>query len=289
MPEPEAAPAALALSFEVEGRRITGLDWGGSGPDVLLLHPNGFCAGIFDPVVAHLTDRFRCFGLDLCGHGGSDGPADLDRFTMEGIAEDVATVLDHRPGSSVRVVGHSLGGVVATLLAAIRPQRVAQLVLLEPVIIPPPPLSDRTEGPSPMSEAAGRRRRVWTSRDEMRERFRTVAPLSGFDPAALEAYLRHGVRDRPDGQVELACDPAMEAAVFACTPGPRGGWPAWEHLPRLTAPLTIVSGRDTNLPDGLFEQQARHAGCDHLRADGGHLFPQEQPVATAALLASLLH
>jgi len=278
----------VELSYEVHGRRLGGLDWGGTGPDVLLLHPNGFGAGIFEPVVAQLLGRFRCFGIDLPGHGRSDPPVDLTTFTMEEMAADVATVLDGRPGERLRVVGHSLGGVVAVLLERIRPERIDRLVLCEPVIMAPPAPGEAPAEPSPIADGARRRRRVWASRDEMRERYRTVPPLSGFAPEALEAYLRHGVRDRDDGQVELACDPAMEAAIFDCTRSPRGSWPAWAHLPAVAAPMTIVSGRHTALPAGLFDQQAERAGCRHVVIDGGHLFPEEHPAATAELLATLL-
>ena len=61
-----------------------------------------------------------------------------------------------------------------------------------------------------------------------------------------------------------------------------------EHLARLRSPTTIVSGRTTALPPGLFAMQAERAGCEHVELDGGHLFPHEDPAATARLLASLL-
>ena len=44
----------------------------------LLLHPNGFCAGFFDPLARRLRDTFRPIGVDLRGHGGSD-TADVAR------------------------------------------------------------------------------------------------------------------------------------------------------------------------------------------------------------------
>ncbi len=285
---PDAADPA-EVSFEVGGgRRLHGLDWGGGGPDVLLLHANGFCAGAYEPLVASLDGALRCVGLDLWGHGRTPAPVPPAQLTTEAMAADVAAVLDGWPRRTVHVLGHSLGGVVATLVERLRPQRVGRLVLCEPVIIAPPPLTDRTEGPSPMSEAARRRRRVWPDRETMRERYAARPPMDAFAPAALDAYLRHGVVDRHDGQVELACDPEVEAAIFELMPGPRGAWPAWEHLASLRASATIVSGEATTLPAGLFELQAERAGCEHVTVPGGHLFPHEDPVATARLVASLL-
>ncbi|HAQ23705.1 MAG TPA: hypothetical protein DCR10_09150, partial [Acidimicrobiaceae bacterium] len=35
------------------------LDWGGEGQPLVLLHPNGFCAGVYDPLARRLADRYR--------------------------------------------------------------------------------------------------------------------------------------------------------------------------------------------------------------------------------------
>ncbi len=54
-------PAPVVVDHD--GLRIAALDWGGDGPPLLLLHPNGFCAGLFDPLARRLRD-------DLPGGGG---------------------------------------------------------------------------------------------------------------------------------------------------------------------------------------------------------------------------
>src|SRR5207244_3088448 len=43
-------------SVEHDGLTIGALDWGGDGPPLVLLHPNGFCAGVFDPLARLLRD-----------------------------------------------------------------------------------------------------------------------------------------------------------------------------------------------------------------------------------------
>ena len=51
---PQVACAAVtpprSIVVEHDGLQINALDWGGDGPPLLLQHPNGFCAGFFDPV-----------------------------------------------------------------------------------------------------------------------------------------------------------------------------------------------------------------------------------------------
>lgn len=41
-----------------DGRDLAGLDWGGAGEHLVLLHPNGFCAGLFDPLARRLASDF---------------------------------------------------------------------------------------------------------------------------------------------------------------------------------------------------------------------------------------
>src|SRR5262249_17751666 len=51
-------------SVEHEGLTIGALDWGGHGPPLVLLHPNGFCAGVFDPLARALLAEHRVIGID---------------------------------------------------------------------------------------------------------------------------------------------------------------------------------------------------------------------------------
>ena len=268
-----------------DGRAISGLDWGGQGPDVLFLHPNGFCAGVFEPLVARLQNRFRCLGIDLCGHGASDPPSPLDAVDYPMMVADVIAVLDELGLDRLHLVGHSLGGGVGILLDREAPGRVERLVLCEAVVFAerPPPSDDRP----PMAEIARKRRAVWPDRATMRASYAAREPLNRLDPEALDAYLRYGVHDRPDGQVELACPPELEATIFEITPTRRGTLPAWEHLPRLAGRAVIASGLETTLGP-LFALQAEASGCPHVTLPGSHFFPQEDPDGTAALVRAHL-
>ena len=205
-------------SFEVvrDGRSIGGLDWGGQGPDLLFLHPNGFCAGVFEPLAQRLRSAFRCVGIDLCGHGASDPPSPIDAIDYPMMVADVVAVLDLLGLERVHVVGHSLGGGVGIFLDRAAPGRVGRLVLCEAVVFAerPPQDDDRP----PMAEIARKRRAVWPDRATMRASYASREPLNRLHPDALDAYLRYGVRDRPDGQVELACPPELEATIFEITP-----------------------------------------------------------------------
>lgn len=254
-----------------EGVRLRALDWGGPGPAVVLLHPNGFCAGLYEPVAQRLRRVSRPIAVDLRGHGASSAPAGADSYRFERLAADVVAVLDGLGLRGVAGVGGSLGGAVAVLVDRLDPGRWSRLVLAEPVAFP---IADRPAGEdNPMADAARRRRDRFPDRAALVDAYRDRPPLSQLAPEALEAYARWGTVDDGDG-VRLACRPEVEATVFEVSTGPDGAASAWDHLPRLSAPTTILAGADTFLPD-VFAEQAEHAGAQLVTVPGGHFVLHE--------------
>lgn len=132
--------APLELAHHVTGRR--------NDPAVVLLHALGEQAGSWDAVAAALAGSFRVVVPDLRGHGASGRAS---RYSLELMRDDVVALLDRLGLDRVSLVGHSLGGAVALLVAQEHPGRVVRLVLED---APPPrprsrPVPDRPEGPLP--------------------------------------------------------------------------------------------------------------------------------------------
>jgi pimeloyl-ACP methyl ester carboxylesterase len=121
------------LYLEDLGCRVRWIDFPGATPARLFIHGLG-CAGASD--FAHIAAHPRLYGhrsllIDLLGHGFSDRPGEFS-YAMAAHAGVAAAVLDHLGLAGVDVVGHSMGGAVAVLLAHARPDLVARLVLCEP-------------------------------------------------------------------------------------------------------------------------------------------------------------
>lgn len=124
------------------GCRISGA---ARGPAVVLLHALGERAASWSGVEPRFASLFRVVGLDLRGHGDSDRPG---VYTFELMRDDVIEVLEIMDLREVVLIGHSMGGAVAYLVAQAQPDRIARLVVED---VPPPfprtrPVPERPEG-----------------------------------------------------------------------------------------------------------------------------------------------
>ena len=119
---------ANVIAVELPGGRHLSLEhWPGDGAPLVLLH------GLLDCAVgwkhlARMIDR-PCYAFDLPGFGDSDCPT---RNRISAYAEDVQAALAALDVHDFTLVGHSLGGAVATALAERLPDDVAALVLIAP-------------------------------------------------------------------------------------------------------------------------------------------------------------
>lgn len=270
-------------SVEHDGFTIGALDWGGDGPPLVLLHPNGFCAGVFDPLARELTADHRVVGVDVRGHGTSDAPTRYEDCGFVAAAGDVVAMLDHLGLDEVVILGESLGGGTGILVDLLQPGRVRKLLLCEAIAMPAFDGLPGRSAENPMAAMARKRRPVWADRETVRESYGSRPPMNVLEPAALAGYVEWGFRDRPDGQVELSCPPEVEAWFFECGTRPDGAPASFEHLASLHADVTIVCADGTDLPDGMFAAQAARAGVDLITVHGSHFFVQEDTVRAAAL------
>ncbi|APE22847.1 MULTISPECIES: alpha/beta fold hydrolase [Streptomyces] len=113
-----------------DGVRLVCRDWGGSGPDVLLLHGLAGHVGEWDDTARLLRDSgHRVVALDQRGHGASERhPGDVSRAAY---VADVVAVVGELGLDRPVLVGQSLGGSTALLTAAAHPALPRALVLVE--------------------------------------------------------------------------------------------------------------------------------------------------------------
>jgi pimeloyl-ACP methyl ester carboxylesterase len=100
----------------------------GAGAPVLLVHGLGYTRQGWGPLRDLLARRYRVLSYDNRGIGESEIPP--GPYTVAELADDAVDVLDAAGAERAHVVGASLGGMAAQLLAAEQPERVERLVLV---------------------------------------------------------------------------------------------------------------------------------------------------------------
>lgn len=128
---PETAPAlrhgVVTLPTGIRMRYVAQGD--STGVPVILLHGYSDTWYSFSRVLPLLPPTLQVFALDQRGHGGTDKPA--DGYAMRDLARDVLAFMDAQGIGRAAIVGHSMGTVVAQQVAALAPERVRALVLLD--------------------------------------------------------------------------------------------------------------------------------------------------------------
>jgi pimeloyl-ACP methyl ester carboxylesterase len=120
----------VGLDYEVAGQ---------GDPPIVFVHGLACHRGFWPEQMKYFSRRHRVLAMDLRGHGRSDAPN--QRYTMQGLADDVGWMCTQLGIQRPVVVGHSLGGLIALELGASRPDQVRAVVLVDSVLLP---TSDRT-------------------------------------------------------------------------------------------------------------------------------------------------
>ncbi|MFI1172020.1 alpha/beta fold hydrolase [Streptomyces melanogenes] len=120
------------------GNRLAYRTWGdASAPPVVLAHGRGGSGAHWTEVAERLAATRRVYAVDLRGHGLSDWPG---RYSFEGFRDDLRGLIDVLGLAGADLVGHSMGGGAALLLAQDAPELIGRLVLEEaPTFVPMDP------------------------------------------------------------------------------------------------------------------------------------------------------
>jgi pimeloyl-ACP methyl ester carboxylesterase len=121
-------PGFKTQSIAVDGGSLS-VTVGGSGPVVILLHGYAETSRMWKPLAGVLAPRFTVIAPDLAGIGDSSIPA--SGLDMKTSAERVHAVVHSLGYSKARVVGHDIGLMVAYAYAAMYPQEVEKLALMD--------------------------------------------------------------------------------------------------------------------------------------------------------------
>ncbi len=125
--------AATMVSMRITTSDGVGLevDVAGTGPGLLLVHGFGGAKEDFADHVPALARDHTVVVFDHRGHGASDKPSDRQAYSIERLATDILEVADACGLERFRLLGHSMGGMVARQVPLRAPERVEALVMMD--------------------------------------------------------------------------------------------------------------------------------------------------------------
>ena len=232
----------------------------GSGPQAwVFLHYFGGSGRAWGQVAALLADRWRCVMPDLRGFGNSD--AITDPYSVSDAADEVLALVSALKIEHFGLVGHSMGGKIALVVAARQPPGLSRLVLLAPS----PPT------PEPMSAS---------------ERASLLACQTSYAAARQAARKICGQR-LPAALVQQVIDDRLRTSPAA--------WRWWlasgscesvqDGIAQINVPIQVLSGAlDIDIPSAVIEREVMaRMPLAHMRLlpGCGHLLPLEAPQAVA--------
>jgi len=278
----KAAPVNIQLSWGT----LEGLHWSNPGaPKVLCLHGWLDNAASFVPLSTYLQD-FDLLALDFAGHGfSSHRPVNSRYYFLENIY-DVDAALDVLGWDTCHLIGHSMGGGVASCFAAAVPERINRMVSLDAVGMLT--LSaDKTAKQLRLSVKSVRRARSflrpYESVEEAMRARQKGAPLS-------------------DQAARLLCERSLEHTgdYYQWRTDPRLNWRSpqlmtdaqvLDVLATIRSPvLAITSPAAEEFMGGSMLKKRLDAivDCTHMTDEGHHHFHMEQPLLTGKRITEFL-
>lgn len=257
---------------------------------ILICHATGFHARCWDEVVRQLPDRHIIL-LDTRCHGLS---SNLEPpFTWQDFTDDLVEVIEQLDLKNIIGVGHSMGGHLMIRAAGQVPERFAKILAIDPVIMAENMPRMRDLIPEGVEHPVAKRRNNWNSAEEMRASFEKKSPFNQWHPQVLKDYCDYGLIESDEG-LRLACPPRLEANIYF-TPDSEG---AYQTIPKITCPVTIVRARSRTANDPLFDfgpsptnpdlaKKFRNA-VDIQLQENSHFIPMEVPHKVATMIREKL-
>lgn len=269
------APVPASHFFVSQRLKLHFVDWGNSSaPPLLMVHGGRDHCRNWDALALRLRADWHIMAVDLRGHGDSQWASD-GAYDMASYVYDLAQLM-HRLGlGPLSVIGHSLGGSIATRYAGIEPGAFKQLIAIEGLGLSPRMIRDSAAKP------AGDKLRSWIGRARVQ---------SGFAPKRY-ATLDDAVARMREQHVRLTAEQATHLATHGAAQNEDSTW-CWKFDPYLntwppydwpqsdveqlwraiTCPLLCIYGKESQASDPHADGRAQHfSTAEFVRLDGaGH-------------------
>ncbi|WP_186453875.1 alpha/beta fold hydrolase [Denitratisoma sp. DHT3] len=231
--------------FDSQRLRLHYADWGNAdAPLVLMVHGGYDHCRSWDWMAAGLRADWRVIAPDLRGHGDSDWDTG-GAYLLLNHVYDLARLVDHLQAEKVRIVGHSFGGFISLLYAALFPERTERALVIDPFIhyTPRRLRAQHTDAPAEVArewfERAGRAEkrgtRPYPNEEEAMARLAVEHPHLSADQ--VRHLTVHGLK-RKEGGLYWKYDPYLAAMPPQFLSGPE----TTALWPNVTCPVLFLRG-----------------------------------------------
>lgn len=263
---------------------------------IVFSHANSFGASTYRVLFKSLKARgFEVKAIERFGHD-SRYPVSNNWPHLVQQLIDFCQAQVEKAGQPAFLVGHSFGGFVSLMAAAQKPELARAVLLLDSPILGG--WRATTLGVIKSAQMVGsvspgavsqRRRNNWPNQAAALEHFRHKKAFAKWDPQVLRDYIGHGTHDEgsgADAKRVLSFDRAVETAIYNTLP---------DNLDRLLqrhplkCPVAFIGGtHSAEMKQVGMAMTDRITKGRIMLLEGSHLFPMEQPLASAAAIEAAL-
>ena len=273
------APTEYKVSLS-RGLALHTLDWPGSDPAIVLIHPNRTINRVWDHVVAASALPHRFVAPGLRGHGFSDYPG--SGYHLADHRDDLIAFIESIGSGPVFLVGQATGAMLALMIAHTRPDLVRAVVAANPALAIPPAVND-------LVQTQVRSHSLFATRAAAR----SALPFSSrWTPAIAQHYLDHAL-EQVAGDDPAAPSGAYRwryhaAGVSACEADLVNDH---SNAIRTALPVLVFGGAEASVLPPSVTDRVCALLPNHQRAllpAADHRLSQDNPAGFAALMDAFI-
>jgi len=256
-------------------------------PLINFVHANGFPAGSYQTFLNYFLEDYQIVAQEKYGHN----PKFPIHNNWQYLVDELIVYL-RQQDEPVICIGHSFGGVISFLAACKQPSLFKGLIMLDPPamtgvmswvlkVVKNTPYIDKLT-PAGKSKT---RRVHWPVNTNLNHLFNKKRLFKDFDARCLNDYTNSAMAFRNE-RIELTFNAQAETEIFRNIPTNLSSF-----RNKLTIPAALIYGESSDLNLTLFFKRfARKNKKIALHSiAGGHMFPLEKPMETAALINKVIN
>ncbi len=248
-------------------------------PVVLCLHGLMRNSRDFGALAAQLAARYRVIVPDVRGRGFSARDPNFNNYQIPVYLQDVLTLLAGLGAARVSIIGTSMGGLMAMLLAATHPKLVSRIVLNDVGPQVDPAGLERIRGYAGQAAPV----RSWPEAiAQLRADYAAAWP--NLSDARWDEIARLSYRANAQGVPEVDADPLIREPLKSSAAAAPDLWPLWRSLARV--PILVIRGAHSDILSvtTLARMQRERPGLEVLTvANRGHAPLLDEPGCVAAI------